>query len=41
MVTAFYETHEMAKEHNVDNRIGAYLVSIARVAEAMQLRGWV
>ena len=41
MVTAFYETHEMAKQHNVDNRTGAYLVSIARVAEAMQLRGWV
>ena len=41
MVTAFYETHEMAKAHNVDNRTGAYLVSIARVAEAMQLRGWV
>ena len=41
MVKAFYETHEMAKQHNVDNRVGAYLVSIARVAEAMQLRGWV
>ena len=41
MVTAFYETHEMAKQHNVDNRTGAYLVSIARVAEVMQLRGWV
>ncbi|MBU0596316.1 Glu/Leu/Phe/Val dehydrogenase, partial [Candidatus Bipolaricaulota bacterium] len=41
MVKAFHETHEMAKRHNVDNRVGAYLVSIARVAEAMQLRGWV
>ena len=41
MVKAFHETHEMAKQHNVDNRIGAYMVSIARVAEAMQLRGWV
>jgi len=41
MVTAFYETHEMAKQHNVDYRTVAYLVSIARVAEAMQLRGWV
>jgi len=41
MVKAFHETHEMAKQHDVDNRIGAYLVSIARVAEAMRLRGWV
>jgi glutamate dehydrogenase (NAD(P)+) len=41
MVKAFNETHEMAKRNNVDNRIGAYMVSIARVAEAMQLRGWV
>jgi len=41
MVKAFHETHEMAKQHNVDNRIGAYLVSVARVAEAMRLRGWV
>ncbi len=41
MVKAFYETHEMAQQHAVDNRIGAYMVSIARVAEAMRLRGWV
>ncbi|MCK5246906.1 glutamate dehydrogenase, partial [Candidatus Bipolaricaulota bacterium] len=41
MVKAFYETHNMAKQHNVDNRIGAYMVSVQRVAEAMRLRGWV
>jgi glutamate dehydrogenase (NAD(P)+) len=41
MVKAFNETHEMAKKHNVDNRIGAYMVSVQRVAEAMRLRGWV
>jgi len=41
MVKAFYETHNMAKHHNVDNRIGAYMVSVQRVAEAMKLRGWV
>jgi glutamate dehydrogenase (NAD(P)+) len=41
MVKAFYETHEMAKQHGVDNRTGAYMVSIARVAEAIKLRGWV
>jgi glutamate dehydrogenase (NAD(P)+) len=41
MIKAFRETHEMAKQHGVDNRIGAYMVAVARVAEAMRLRGWV
>ncbi len=41
MVQAFHETHNMAQENNVDNRIGAYMVSVQRVAEAMKLRGWV
>jgi glutamate dehydrogenase (NAD(P)+) len=41
MVKAFHETHNMAKQHNVDNRVGAYMVSVQRVAEAMKLRGWV
>jgi glutamate dehydrogenase/leucine dehydrogenase len=41
MVKAFHETHAMAKQHSVDNRIGAYMVSVQRVAEAMKLRGWV
>lgn len=41
MVKAFYETHNMAKQHSVDNRIGAYMVSVQRVAEAIKLRGWV
>ena len=41
MVTAFHEVHSMARRQNVDNRIGAYMVSVQRVAEAMRLRGWV
>jgi len=41
MEKAFHETHEMATQHKVDNRTAAYMVSIARVAEAMRLRGWV
>jgi len=41
MVEAFHAVHDMAKENAVDNRIGAYMVSVQRVAEAMQLRGWV
>jgi len=41
MVKSFHETHNMAKEQNTDNRTAAYMLSIARVAEAMRLRGWV
>jgi glutamate dehydrogenase (NAD(P)+) len=41
MTTAFLAVHEMAKKFKVNNRIGAYLVSVNRVAEAMKLRGWV
>jgi len=41
MITAFHQVHDMARKQNVDNRIGAYMVSVQRVAEVMQLRGWV
>jgi len=41
MIEAFHAVHNMAKENGVDNRIGAYMVSVQRVAEAMRLRGWV
>jgi len=41
MVEAFHTVHDMAIAENVDNRTGAYLVSVQRVAEAMRLRGWV
>jgi len=41
MTNAFHSVHEMAKKHGVNNRIGAYCVSVNRVAEAMKLRGWV
>jgi glutamate dehydrogenase/leucine dehydrogenase len=30
----------MSKKHKVHNRVGAYLVAVHRVAEAMRLRGW-
>jgi glutamate dehydrogenase (NAD(P)+) len=30
----------MAKKYKVHNRLGAYLVSVNRVAEAVRLRGW-
>ncbi len=41
MTKAFHEMFEMHKSKNVHPRLAAYLVSIARVAEAMKLRGWV
>jgi glutamate dehydrogenase (NAD(P)+) len=41
MTEAFHAVHEMAEEYQVNNRVAAYLVSIARVAKAMKLRGWV
>ncbi len=41
MTAAFHAVHEMAQKYKVNNRVAAYLVSIARVAKAMQLRGWV
>jgi glutamate dehydrogenase (NAD(P)+) len=41
MTAAFHAVDQMAKKYKVHNRLGAYLVSVARVAEAMKLRGWV
>ena len=41
MTAAFHAVHETAKKYGVNNRMGAYIVSVARVAEAMKLRGWV
>jgi len=41
MTVAFHAVDQMAKRHKVHNRLGAYLVAVARVAEAVKLRGWV
>ena len=41
MTAAFNAVHETAQRYKVKNRMGAYIVSVARVAEAMKLRGWV
>ncbi len=41
MTAAFHAVHDMAQDYQVDNRVAAYLVSVARVAKAMKLRGWV
>ena len=41
MTAAFHATHETAQKHKLHNRLAAYVLSVARVAEAMHLRGWV
>ncbi|NPA93737.1 MAG: Glu/Leu/Phe/Val dehydrogenase [Chloroflexi bacterium] len=41
MTAAFHAVHQMAQKENVHNRLAAYMVAVARVAEAMKLRGWV
>jgi glutamate dehydrogenase (NAD(P)+) len=41
MTSAFHAVHDMAQSKGVHNRLAAYLVAVARVAEAVKLRGWV
>jgi len=41
MTAAFNAVAKMAANKKVNNRIAAYLVAVARVAEAVRLRGWV
>ncbi len=40
MTAAYDAVHEMAQRHHVNNRVGAYLISVQRVAEAVRMRGW-
>ena len=39
MNTSTYEVLKTAKDYNVDNRTGAYIVAIRRLAEAIRLKG--
>ena len=39
MVKAFHEVIRLAQSHDVDNRVGAYLLAVDRVASATALRG--
>jgi glutamate dehydrogenase (NAD(P)+) len=41
MTAAFNAVHDKAQELEIHNRLAAYVVSVARVAEAVKLRGWV
>jgi len=41
MTHAFRGVHEMCQNKKVNMRQAAYLVAVARVAEACKLRGWI
>lgn len=41
MTSGYHAVLNMSKKHNVYMRDAAYMISIARVAEAVKLRGWV
>ena len=41
MAAVFHAVHSTAQRFGIDNRIAAYVVAVARVAEACKLRGWV
>jgi glutamate dehydrogenase (NAD(P)+) len=41
MTRAFHAVYEMSQREKINMRQAAYLVSVARVAEACKLRGWV
>ncbi len=39
MIRAFHEVGQSAEKHKVNNRIGAYVLAVGRVAEATKVRG--
>ncbi|RKY83160.1 glutamate dehydrogenase [candidate division KSB1 bacterium] len=41
MTRSFHDVYYMAQKEKVHMRLAAYMVSVARVAEACKLRGWV
>jgi glutamate dehydrogenase (NAD(P)+) len=41
MTDAFNSVYETSQKKKVHMRLAAYMVSVARVAEACKLRGWV
>ncbi|MFX1329494.1 MAG: Glu/Leu/Phe/Val dehydrogenase [Promethearchaeota archaeon] len=40
MTRAYRSTVDQAKKFNTHNRMGAYMIAVERVIEAMRLRGW-
>lgn len=41
MTTAYQRVSALAKEHDVDYRTGAFMLSMLRITEAMEARGWI
>jgi glutamate dehydrogenase (NAD(P)+) len=41
MSAAFQAVREVADRYGIHNRVAAYLIAVARVAEACRLRGWI
>lgn len=41
MTSAFQAVHQVATDRRIPHRLAAYLVAVARVAEAVTIRGWV
>lgn len=41
MVTAYDEVRTMSEQYSVERRTGAFMVSLLKIAEAMEARGWV
>jgi len=41
MTKAYKSTVETAEKYEANNRMGAYIIAIQRVVEAMELRGWI
>jgi glutamate dehydrogenase (NAD(P)+) len=41
MVKAFHDVLDISQKQKVDMRMGAYILAMSRVVEAMQLRGWI
>ena len=41
MTNAYLSVVDKAKEYNTYNRMGAYIISLNKVIEAMRLRGWI
>lgn len=41
MIKSFETVHDTSKRYHVDMRVGAYIVGVRRMAEAIRWRGWV
>lgn len=41
MVNAYRSVAELAEKYKVDLRTGAYMISLLRIKEAMEARGWI